>query len=167
MSDSWPPAHPPTPPFLPPHFLPPHFLPTAPPKAKRSVWKWVLVAVIALVVLVGGCSLFVFRSLKEPVDVTNDFMNAVQNDDWPKAMSLVDTSSWCFGETAQADIETFFGGQTIQDYSFLSSFVEAGGGPTMAEVTGAVTTADTGEVAVSVVLIETEAEWLVCGLSSE
>lgn len=157
MSDSWPPADQPMPPFPPP----------APPKGKRSVWKWVLVAVAALVVLVGGCSLFVFRSLKEPVDVTNDFMNAVQNDDWTKALALVDTSPACFGETAQADLETFFGGETIQDYSFLNSFVEAGGGPTMATVTGAVTGAESGEVAVSVVLIETDDDWLVCGLSVE
>ncbi len=136
-----------------------------PVKKKRSVWKWLVGMLVLLVLLVGGCSYWLFQAVSAPVDATNEFMAAVKDDDWTRAMTLVDTTPSCFGETAEADLKSFFGGESIESYSFIASFVTSASGETTAEVTGDVTFSSSGELPVGVKMRQTNDEWLVCGIT--
>ncbi len=137
-----------------------------PVKKKRSVWKWLLGILVLLVLLVGGCSYWLFQAVSAPVDATNEFMAAVQGDDWTRAMTLVDTSPACFGENAEADLRSYFAGESIESYSFISSFVTSTNGETTAEVTGDVTFSSSGDVGMGVKMRQTDDQWRLCGITS-
>ena len=135
-----------------------------PVKKKRSIWKWLIGILVLFVLLIGGCSFWLFKTVSAPVDATNEFMAAVKDDDWPRAMELVDKSPVCFGENAEADLRGFFKGESIESYSFISSFVVTDNGATTAEVTGDVTFSSSGQLGVGVNMRQTNDEWLVCGI---
>jgi uncharacterized protein YxeA len=63
----------------------------------RSGWKIALVIILAVVLVIGAVvavlAVFVFKAVKAPVDVTNKYIEAVNNGDAQEAWSLLHPDS--------------------------------------------------------------------------
>ncbi len=94
---------PPSPPLVqPPAGVPPAHapgvVPPPPPKRKMgSGWKTVLVVILVVMLVIGAAvavlAVFVFKTVKAPVDVTNRYIEAVNNGDAEEAWALLSPDS--------------------------------------------------------------------------
>lgn len=135
----------------------------APAQTKgRSVWKLVVGLILGAMLLVGACTFFLVRLASGPIDVSNEFLNAVQARDFDQAWSLSDPS--CFGQDdGQAQLEEAFAGQTIEAYRLTSTNASNVNGVSRGSASGTITLAGGDVRSISFVNTKSGGDWRVCG----
>ena len=109
----------------------------AEPKKKSNWWKWLLGIGLALVLGIGGCSYALFRAVSGPIDTGNEFLAAVQANNFDEAWALSDPS--CFELTGPDELESFFAGEQVEAYRLSGTNVSSTNGVTTGSTTGTVT----------------------------
>lgn len=129
---------------------------------KRSVWKLVVGLIVGAMLLMGACTFFVFRLASGPIDVSNEFLSAVQANDFDQAWALSDPS--CFGQDdGQAQLEAAFANQTIESYNLQSTNVSNNNGVTRGASSGTVTLSGGDQRRITFVNTKVGDDWRVCG----
>jgi len=159
----------------PPTFAPPPSVPPPPSTggpgyggsilaapAKKSKWKLVVGLIIGLMVLIGACTVFVVRLASGPIDVSNEFLNAVQAGDFEQAWALSDAS--CFNEArGQEQLEEVFAGQTIESYDLTSTNVQSDNGRSTGSASGTITLSGGDVRRITLTASKPSSDWRVCG----
>ncbi len=127
--------------------------PPSPAKKGPSAAKVLLAIFLGLVVLIGGCSAAVFLSTKGEIDRANEFLAALQTEDYATAEAMVNPTCGASME----ELIAFFSPQTITAYR-LNGFSSQTGQPTAA--TGTITFNGNDERIIAV----TVKDDLVCGV---
>jgi len=130
--------------------------------AKKSKWKLVVGLIIGLMVLIGACTVFVVRLASGPIDVSNDFLNAVQAGDFERAWALSDAS--CFVEDGgQERLEAVFAGETIEAYDLTSTNVQSTNGRSTGSASGTITLSGGDVRRITLTANKSGSDWRVCG----
>lgn len=111
--------------------------------------------------LVGACTFFLVRLASGPIDVSNEFLNAVQVNNFDQAWALSDPS--CFGEDGPGQFETAFAGQSIEAYDLQSTNVSNTNGTSRGSSSGTVTLSGGDVRSITFVNTKVGDEWRVCG----
>lgn len=130
--------------------------PAAAPK-KSNTWKVLLGLFLVLVLGIGGCTFAVWRFASGPIDASNDFLNAIQQEDFAGAWALSNPS--CFPDGGPQQLESIFGPNPVESYDLNSTSVTNNTG----EASGRVTLAGGDERSISLSLTQVSDDWLVCG----
>lgn len=149
------PAAPPGPSFAAPPG--PAFAPPSQPAKKSNALKWVLAILLLIVLGIGGCTFAFWRAVSGPIDASNDFLNAVQAEDFDRAWALSDPL--CFPGSGPDDLAATFTGFSIESYNLSSSSVSNNSG----ESSGRLTLVGGDERSVTVFVNQRDGDWLVCG----
>jgi hypothetical protein len=131
-----------------------------PPKKKRSVWKLVLGLIIGFMLLIGGCTFFVWRAVSGPIDAGNDFLAEVQAGDYAGAWALAEPD--CFEGGGPGLLQEVFGPAPIDSYRLSSTSVDSTNGRTSGTTAGTITFSG-GDVRTIELFLIDEDGWLVCG----
>ena len=132
----------------------------AQPKKKSSVWKWVIGAFLVLVLLVGGCSVLVWRAVSGPIDAGNDFLAELQDGDIAGAWALSDSA--CFAGNGEETLQQTFGGLVSEEYRLTGSNVEFVNGDQRGTTSGTITFGGGDERDIELFMVESDG-WRVCG----
>lgn len=107
-----------------PYYQPPPGAGVPPKKGGSKALKVILILFAVCTLLIGGCIGTVFLLARGPIDRTNNFLGAVQSEDWQTAFDLTNRS--CGIADTPAELAQNFDGFTISSYSILSVFNENG-----------------------------------------
>lgn len=130
--------------------------------AGRPWWK-ILLGVLAILVLgISGCTIWFIRTVSAPVGVANDFLGAVNADDFAAAEGYIGT---CSGGMTAADLEDMRGRELT--YNLTRSNISSGTGDTsQAQVSGTFMLDGVPGPDIRLTLAKEDGDWRVCGLSS-
>lgn len=136
------------------------------PARKSNWWKWLLGTVLALVLIIGGCTYFFIGAVRGPLDAANQFFAAVNDGDPGLAESLVSVDPSCeFGPDPAQVIDQRFSTITLEEYFFAAATITTANGRTTADVVGVVRTMEDGEQTYTVGMVEAPDGWKVCSLN--
>lgn len=164
------PEAPPTPNYAPPPHTPvppagqaaPWGQPgTPPPPAAGSKTPWLKIlgfAVVAGLLLIGGCTYFVIRAVSGPIDAANEFLADVAAQDFDAAVAHIDSS--CFDPQPTADDLLQVFGPGVQSYNLNSS---QNSNNLEGSSSGSITRDGFGEQPIEFRMSRPFEDWLVCG----
>lgn len=133
----------------------------AAPKKKSSAWKWVLGVFLVLALGVGGCSFVFWQAVKGPIDAGNNYLAALEAQDFDQAWALSDPS--CFEGGGPAQLAAVFGPDAVTAYDLNSSNVSSNNGSSTGSTSGTVTLGANDVRAIEINLSKRADDWLVCG----
>lgn len=131
-----------------------------PPAKKRSVWKLVVGLILGFMLLIGGCTFFLWRAVSGPIDAGNEFLAAVQAEDFPAAWALSDPG--CFDNAGPGVLEEAFGPVVIEAYRLTTSNVQLVEGVNTGTTSGEITFEPADTRTIDLFMVERDG-WLVCG----
>lgn len=148
--------------YVPPAFNTP---PAVTPRKSSNTVKWLVGIFLVLVLGIGGCTFAVWRAVSGPIDVGNDFLNAVQAEDYDGAWALADAS--CFEGGGPGLLAQTFEGSVIEAYELNSASVNTTNGTSTGTTSGTVTLSGGDVRAVEIFTSKPGDDWRVCGFDIE
>jgi hypothetical protein len=127
---------------------------------KKSRWKLVVGLVVGFMLLIGGCTLLLWRAVSGPIDAGNDFLAELQDADYGGAFALTDPD--CFDGAGPGLLREVFGSAPIESYRLSTTSVDSTNGRTSGTTSGSITFAGGDDRTIELFLID-EGGWLVCG----
>lgn len=118
-----------------------------------------------LALLVGGCSFWLYRSVRPVVDEANDFMADMAAGDATAAAEHTSDSSRCFDGSAVSQLESLLDEYDPESYNLIAGSVNTGTDGTTGEAGGLVTFADGSESEARIPMIKEGDDWKVCGVN--
>ena len=126
------------------------------------MWKIILGLFLGLMLLVGGCTFFVWRAVSGPIDAGNEYLAAVQAGDFDAAWALSDSS--CFAGGGPEQLASFFSERPIESFSLTGTSVNSNNGRSTGTASGTVELTGGDERSVELAMSKVGDNWLVCGI---
>jgi len=123
-------------------------------------------AVALLALLVGGCTVWAYSSIRPVVDEANDFLAELAADDIAAAVTHTSSDDRCFGPSdATDDLTTLDVRFDLESYDLTGGSVSSGDDITTGAASGTATAVGGKTSDVTVFMIKEDDMWKVCGLA--